>query len=69
MHAFLAHRKWKEVGEDVQVAGTTWLEMSVLFDILGYRTQADRVHRDPKAQERAERRRKRRCKLRRTCLP
>lgn len=69
VHAFLAHRKWKEVDEDVQIAGTTWLEMFVLFDRMGYRTQADRVHRDTKAQARAERRRVARCKLRRTCLP
>ena len=59
---FLANQKWKMPGEHVKAAGTTWLELFILFDIGGYRSDAGRMMKDPKAAKRAEARREKNIK-------
>lgn len=56
--SFLATQKWRMPGEHVKAAGTTWLELSILFDIGGYRSDSGRMTKDPKAAKSAEARRK-----------
>ena len=57
IHSFLGNRRWAQVAEDSQVSGITWIELFVLFDIAGGRTDMGQYHKNPDATKRAEKRR------------
>ena len=62
MHAFLSKRNRTPVSNDVEVSGITWIELFVLFDLTGNRTEVGQHQKDPEATKRAEiRRRNSRC--------
>ena len=52
-HAFMKVRRWEPVDPQIKIAGTTWLELFVLFDALGYRTHRDKVAKEDAALKRA----------------
>ena len=56
IHDFVQHREWAPAQLDNETAGTTWLELFVLFDIAGNRTGEGQHVRDPAAKKRAEER-------------
>ena len=54
VHAFLIKRKSVPVGNEAEVSGITWIELFVLFDLVGDRTEEGQHQKDPDATERAE---------------
>jgi len=58
VHAFLSKRNWAPVSNDVEVSGTTWIELFALFDITGNRIEEGQHQKDPEATKRAEKRRR-----------
>ena len=57
IHNFLGNRKWAQVSEDSHVSGITWIELFVLFDIAGGRTDEGQYHKNLHATMRAKKRR------------
>ena len=68
VHAFMKARRWQPVDPQAKVAGTTWLELFVLFDSLGYRTYRDKVAQDDVALKRACKRSMKRVKTNRSSV-
>ena len=58
IHAFLQEREWAPIQAETETGGTTWLELFILFDTAGYRTDDGQHVKDPEAQARAEKRRR-----------
>ena len=58
VHVFLSKRKWAPVKTDVEVAGTTWIELFALFDLTGNRSVLGQHHKEPGAIKRAQKRMK-----------
>ena len=44
VHGFLKERKWAPAQADTEVAGITWVELFVLFDITGSRSETKGQH-------------------------
>ena len=62
VHAFLEKRKWAPIRADIEVAGTSWIEVFALFDLAGNRSTMGQHQKNPGALKRAEKRaRKARC--------
>ena len=59
IHKFLANRSWAPTDEESTISGVTWLELFVLFDTSGARTNKGDHIKDPKAKKRADARSKR----------
>ena len=47
VHALLSKRNWAPVSNDVEVSGITWIELFVLFDLTGNRTEEGQHQKDP----------------------
>ena len=58
VHAFINKRKWAPVTVDSETAGTTWLELFILYDMTGNRSEKGQHQKDPEATKRAGKRRK-----------
>jgi hypothetical protein len=58
IHTFLQQREWAPINLENQTGGTTWLELFILFDISGNRTDKGKHVKDQGAHARAEKRRK-----------
>ena len=58
IHRFLGNRSWAQVPEDSQASGITWIELFVLYDIAGGRTEKGQYHKNLNATKRAEKRRR-----------
>ena len=56
VHSFLKKRSWAPVSNDGEVSGITWIELFVLFDIAGERTEQGQYQKNPAATKRAARR-------------
>ena len=54
---FLADQSWRTPTDDTRASGTTWLELFILFDTTGARSEGGSHIRDAEAKERAEKRR------------
>ena len=57
VHRFLQKRRWAPTDPDEDIAGVTWAEMFIMFDISGERSHTGEHVVDTKAKERAEARR------------
>ena len=44
VHVFLSKRKWAPVSNEAEVSGVTWIELFVLFDLAGERTEEGQRH-------------------------
>ena len=62
IHKFLQKRNWAPVSNDGEVSGIAWVELFVLFDIAGERTELGQYLKNPAASKRAAKR-----KLRSRC--
>ena len=58
IHRFLANRQWAKAPTDRDTAGTTWLELFILFDTTGARNHDAEHTKDVQARQRALERRK-----------
>ena len=56
VHSFLKERKWALAQTDTEVGGITWIELFILFDITGGRSQEGQHQKKPAATRRAEKR-------------
>ena len=54
VHNFLSKRKWAPVKADTDVGGITWIELFVLFDITGYRSEEGQHIKNRVATRRAD---------------
>ena len=62
VHAFLKQRNWAPVNVDMEVSGITWMELFIVYDTTGNRSEKGRHQKDPEATKREEKRRqKSRC--------
>ena len=59
IHNFLGAREWAPVQVDNEIGGVVWAELFVLFDTSGIRTMAGEHVKDPEAEARSEKRRRR----------
>ena len=57
VHGCLKERKWAPAQADTEVAGITWIELFVLFDITGSRSEKGQHQKNPAATRRAKKRR------------
>ena len=57
IHAFLQEREWAPIDRHNEKNGTTWLELFILFDTAGHRTDDGQHVKDQGAHGRAEIRR------------
>ena len=53
---FLADQCWRTADEDTKASGTTWLELFIMFDTLGYRRRVGRTTKHAEAAARTEKR-------------
>ena len=51
---FLSEQCWRVASDETRASGTTWLELFILFDTLGYRRREGRTHKNAGSAERAE---------------
>ena len=56
VHSFLKQRKWAPAQMDTEAGGITWIELFILFDITGSRSQEGQHQKSPAATRRAEKR-------------
>ena len=54
IHSFLQEREWAPINPENQTGGTTWLELFILFDVAGNRTEDGKHVKDQGAHARAE---------------
>ena len=54
VHSFLQKRRWAPTDPDEDIAGVTWAELFIMFDISGERSHNGEHVVDTKAKERAE---------------
>ena len=57
IHDFLNDRQWAPTKSDHTMSGTTWIELFILFDTTGARSEGGTHIRDPEATSRADKRR------------
>jgi len=56
VHSFLKERKWAPAQTESEAGGTTWIELSIVFDIGGSRSQEGQHQKSRAATRRAEKR-------------
>ena len=54
--SFLSDQCWRLPSDETRASGTTWLELFILFDTLGYRRREGRTKKNAVSAERADRR-------------
>ena len=58
VHSFLKERKWAFAQTESEAGGTTWIELFILFDITGSRSQKGQHRTNPVATRRADKKKK-----------
>ena len=57
VHGFLKERKWAPAQADTEVVGITWVELFVLFDITGSRSEKEQRQQKPCSHQASRKRR------------